>query len=143
MSLRLKWRGEGAAGELISFRFHCEPPSAARMCFPAADPGSRAGVSLSHAFTSGPAKPESLLLEKKKIPGRKAGDFGFAKPGCFLGELFLLWFSRISCADIHSNNCLTGAKLSDVDPLQSEKSQVGEGRETCAVIEELFVLAGT
>lgn len=60
MSLRLKWRGEGDAG------FHCEPPSAARMCFPAADPGSRAGVSLSHAFTSGPAKPESLLLEKKK-----------------------------------------------------------------------------
>lgn len=136
--MRLKWRGEGDAG------FHCEPPSAARMCFPAADPGSRAGVSLSHAFTSGPAKPESLLLgKKKKIPGRKAGDFGFAKPGCFLGELFLLWFSRISCADIHSNNCLTGAKLSDVDPLQSEKSQVGEGRETCAVIEELFVLAGT
>lgn len=66
MSLRLKWRGEGDAGELISFRFHCEPPSAARMCFPTADPGSRAGVSLSHAFTSGPAKPESLLLKKKK-----------------------------------------------------------------------------
>lgn len=96
---------------------------------------------LSHAFISGPAKQESLLL--KKILGRKAGDFGFAKPGCFLGELFLLWFSRISCADIHSNNCFTGAKLSDIDPHQSKKLQVREGREKCAMNKELFVLVGT
>lgn len=101
------------------------------ICFQADDSGSCIDVRLSHAFISGP------VTEKKNLE-RRAGDFGFAKPGCFLGELFLLWFSRILCADIYSNHCFVGAKLSDTDPVQRKKLQVGQGREKYAVSEELF-----